>query len=173
MRIQAKLAIVGDGTLLRDAVVVIRDTKIEYVGLRAAAPPLEDSEVRATWELLMTQDVVCVDTVMPGMWDCHCHLLGVRTPSIAEEMPRVPVAVAAARCTVDLASALNAGFTSVRELGGHGVELAIAVREGTLLGPRIYAAGSILSPTGGHADAHSLPTGCMVGWCDGAVLLCE
>ena len=46
---------------------------------------------------------------------------------------------------------------SVREVGGLGVYLARAVNEGVLDGPAIYAAGSILSTTGGHADLHSYP----------------
>src|SRR5262249_62061337 len=51
----------------------------------------------------------------------------------------------------------RAGITSVREVGGLGVHLARAVAEGVLEGPAIYAAGAILSITGGHADLHSYP----------------
>ena len=63
----------------------------------------------------------------------------------------------AARCARDLRAALQAGITSVREVGGLGVHLARAVAEGVLEGPAIYAAGAILSVTGGHADLHSYP----------------
>lgn len=120
------------------------------------------------------QTQVVVETVMPGMWDCHCHLLGTRVPSL-DELARLPVATAAARCTADLRAALDAGFTSVREVGGLGVELASAVNDGSILGPTIYAAGALLSPTGGHADLHSLPHGCVAalggdGGCDGRFL---
>jgi imidazolonepropionase-like amidohydrolase len=45
----------------------------------------------------------------------------------------------------------------VREVGGLGIDLARAVDEGVLDGPAIYAAGAILSTTGGHADLHSYP----------------
>jgi imidazolonepropionase-like amidohydrolase len=45
----------------------------------------------------------------------------------------------------------------VREVGGLGVELARAVAEGVLDGPAVYAAGGILSTTGGHGDLHSYP----------------
>jgi imidazolonepropionase-like amidohydrolase len=57
----------------------------------------------------------------------------------------------------DLRAAIDAGVTSVREVGGLGIHLARAVAEGTLVGPAIYAAGAILSTTGGHGDLHSYP----------------
>src|SRR5207237_10176544 len=61
------------------------------------------------------------------------------------------------RCARDLRNALDAGVTSVREVGGLGVELARAVAEGVLDGPSIYGAAVILSTTGGHGDLHSYP----------------
>ena len=75
-----------------------------------------------------------------------------------------PEPLRAARCARDLRAALDAGITSVREVGGLGVYLARAVGEGVLDGPAIYAAGAILSTTGGHADLHSLPLDWMQGW---------
>ena len=93
---------------------------------------------------------------MPGMWDCHGHFLGVRTFDLGR-LPLEPVPLRAARCARDLAAALRAGITSVREVGGMGIYLARAVTEGALEGPAIYAAGAILSTTGGHADLHSYP----------------
>lgn len=68
-----------------------------------------------------------------------------------------PVAVRAARATADLGVALRAGVTSVREAGGLVIHLAAAVAEGSVPGPRVYAAGAALSVTGGHADLHALP----------------
>ena len=93
---------------------------------------------------------------MPGMWDCHGHFLGMRTLDLGR-LPLEPVPLRAARCARDLAAALRVGITSVREVGGLGVYLARAVTEGVLDGPAIYAAGAILSTTGGHADLHSYP----------------
>jgi imidazolonepropionase-like amidohydrolase len=72
-------------------------------------------------------------------------------------LPLEPIALRAARCAGDLRAALDAGVTSVREVGGLGVHLARAVEEGTLDGPTIYGAGAVLSVTGGHGDVHSLP----------------
>jgi imidazolonepropionase-like amidohydrolase len=90
------------------------------------------------------------------MWECHGHFIGMRTFDLAQ-LPLEPVALRAARCARDLRAALDAGITSVREVGGFGVHLARAVAEGTLDGPAIYAAGAILSTTGGHGDLHSFP----------------
>jgi imidazolonepropionase-like amidohydrolase len=112
---------------------------------------------------------------MPGMWDCHTHLTGLRNTSLDDVM-RVPVPVGAARGVRDAERALDAGFTSVREVGGYGIYVARVVDEGTARGPHIYAAGDLISPTGGHADLHTYSTGCMAdlaergGWmhtCDG------
>jgi imidazolonepropionase-like amidohydrolase len=72
-------------------------------------------------------------------------------------MPLEPTELRSARCARDLRAALDAGVTSVREVGGLGVFLARAVSEGTLEGPAIYAAGSALSVVSGHGDLHSYP----------------
>jgi imidazolonepropionase-like amidohydrolase len=74
-----------------------------------------------------------------------------------------------------LRAALDAGVTSVREVGGLGVHLARAVAEGTVEGPAVYAAGAVLSVTGGHGDLHSLPLPWMAefaGW-GGELRLCD
>ena len=54
-------------------------------------------------------------------------------------------------------SALEAGVTSVRELGGLGLNLRRGTEDGSLpLSPHIYASGFVLSITGGHGDFHDL-----------------
>jgi imidazolonepropionase-like amidohydrolase len=45
--------------------------------------------------------------------------------------------------------------TSVREVGGFGLDIAAAIDDGTIRGPHVYGAGRILSTTAGHADGHS------------------
>ena len=143
-RINAGLLIPGRGEPVRDAAVLIDGTRISYAGPAAGAPEAPGA---------VTRDAV---TVMPGMWDCHGHFMGTRAMDLAR-LPQEPVALRAARSARDLANTLNAGFTSVREVGGLGVYLAQAVREGLLDGPSIYAAGAVLSTTGGHGDLHSYP----------------
>jgi imidazolonepropionase-like amidohydrolase len=143
-RIEADVLIPGIGDPVPHGVVVLDGEKISYAGPAEAAP--ETAGATAA-------QVTCV---MPGMWDCHGHLFGMRGFNL-ERMPLEPVAVQAARCARDLRAALDAGITSVREVGGLGVDLARVVNEGTLDGPAIYGAGSVLSTTGGHGDLHAFP----------------
>ena len=74
-----------------------------------------------------------------------------------EAMGSADIVAAAARAVDDAAACLDAGVTSVREVGGIGIRLAQAINEGRVPGPNIYGAGRILSTTGGHGDIHSLP----------------
>lgn len=60
------------------------------------------------------------------------------------------------RVTKDAGAVLQAGFTSVREMGGMGTFLGRAVEEGAVVGPNIYGSGSMLSMTAGHGDFHSV-----------------
>ncbi|MQA04314.1 MAG: amidohydrolase family protein [Streptosporangiales bacterium] len=131
----------GRGAPVRDAVVVLDDGRIAYAGPAADAPRTSGEATR-------------VATVLPGLWDCHTHLFGCRALDLTQ-LPMEPVAIRAARCTHDLRAALDAGVTSVREVGGLGVYLARVVAE--VAGPTVYAAGAMLATTGGHADLHSLP----------------
>lgn len=149
-RIEADLMIPGRGDPVTDAVVVIDGPVVAYAGPRDAAPPGTAAV-----------EPVRVRTVMPGLWDCHTHLNGGRpgTFDFAQLVQEHP-ATRAARSAPSLRRALDAGVTSVRELGGMGLHLAAVVAEGSLPGPTIYAAGAMLSATGGHGDIHSLP----VGW---------
>jgi imidazolonepropionase-like amidohydrolase len=143
-RIEADLLIPGRGAALRDGVVVLDGATIAYAGPGAGAPGGS------------TDDTVRVAVVMPGLWDCHGHFLGVRSLDFSRWVTD-PMPLRAARCAHDLRAALDAGITSVREVGGLGVYLSQAVAEGTLDGPAIYGAGAILGTTGGHADVHRFP----------------
>ncbi len=143
-RIQALLLIPGAGEPVADGVVVLDGPRISYAGPAAGAPDTQGADVHEA------------AVVMPGMWDCHGHFLGSRVFDLGK-MPLEPLALRAVRSARDLRAALDAGITSVREVGGLGVDLARVVGEGVLDGPAIYAAGAILSTTGGHADLHSYP----------------
>jgi imidazolonepropionase-like amidohydrolase len=97
--------------------------------------------------------------VLPGLIDCHVHLTGEFGPQhklhIVEESPSAIALHAARHARVTL----EAGFTTVRDLGEIGgagdaiFSLRNAVAKGFVPGPRIFAAGSIISPTGGHGMA--------------------
>ncbi|HLU45822.1 MAG TPA: amidohydrolase family protein [Natronosporangium sp.] len=144
VRIEARLLIPGRGEPTRDGVVLIDGPTITYAGPASTAPDTPDATV------------VPAATVMPGLWDCHVHFMGIRMLDLAR-LPQEPVATRAARVTADLRAALDAGVTSVREVGGLGVYLAPVVAEGLIEGPHIYPAGAVLSTTGGHGDLHSYP----------------
>lgn len=146
--IRADRLVPGRGPVIDDGVVVLDGPTIAYAGPAAHAPDPADAEV------------VRADTVLPGLWDAHVHLLGLRSMRLTD-LATEPAEVRAARATADLRRALLAGVTSVRDAGGMGVLLARAVREGSIPGPHVYAAGAILSTTGGHADLHDLPLGVM------------
>jgi imidazolonepropionase-like amidohydrolase len=94
--------------------------------------------------------------VLPGLWDCHTHFVGLAEPNLALIASTSPI-TAAARAVPDAAAVLDGGITSVRDVGGLGLQLAPAITEGSISGPTIYAAGRILSTTGGHGDIHGLP----------------
>jgi len=143
-RIEAGLLIPGDGEPVTDAVVVIDGSAISYAGPAGSAPDTRGAVLTTA------------AAVMPGMWDCHGHFLGSRSFDLTR-LPQEPTPLRAARSARDLSNALNAGITSVREVGGLGVYLTKPVAEGLLDGPAIYPAGAILSTTGGHGDLHCYP----------------
>lgn len=143
-RIEADLLIPGRGAPVRDGAVVLDGTSISYAGPAREAPETPGAAVHRA------------AAVMPGMWDCHGHFMGGLTLNL-ERQPLEPVALRAARGARDLRAALDAGITSVREVGGFGVHLARAVAEGSLDGPAVYGAGAVLSTTGGHGDLHAYP----------------
>jgi len=148
-RIQAALLIPGRGDAIGDGVVVIDGGAITYAGPAGGAPATPGADVHDA------------AVVMPGLWDCHGHFLGTRVFDLGQ-LPLEPLTVRAARSARDLRAALDAGVTSVREVGGLGVELARVVAEGVLDGPSVYGAGAVLSTTGGHGDLHSYP----LSWMD-------
>jgi imidazolonepropionase-like amidohydrolase len=96
-------------------------------------------------------------TLLPGLTDLHTHVTGARSYAPGEAQ-LVPPALAVARAIQDLGRLIDAGYTTIRDLGSiTALELAEAVADGTVRGPRIIAAGPIISQTGGHGDTHYLP----------------
>ena len=142
-RIEATRLIPGRGDVVNDGVLLIGENEILYAGPAARAPETPDAEV------------VTTDTVMPGMWECHGHFIGIYTANI-DEIHVLRPQLAAMRVTADARRALDAGFTSVREVGGYGVFLARAIEEGQVVGPNVYGSGGALSMTAGHGDTHDM-----------------
>jgi imidazolonepropionase-like amidohydrolase len=132
-----------------NATVVIEGATIAFAGARHDAPVVQGEE-----------RVFRVPTIMPGLWDAHCHFFGIPKIDLGLVAAESPIQ-RAMRVGRDATRALMAGITSVREVGGLGVYLQRAIAEGTVRGPNVYAAGSILSMTGGHGDIHDIPLSLM------------
>ncbi len=143
-RIDAKKLIPGRGEPISNGTVVLEDNQISYAGPTDGAPQVGDGETVKT------------ETVMPGMWECHGHFLGLLSSNF-DEMSGLRPQMAAMRVTHDARNVLDAGFTSVREMGGYGTFLGRSIDEGWVVGPNVYASGTMLSQTGGHGDFHGMP----------------
>ncbi len=89
-------------------------------------------------------------TVMPGLIDCHAHVIA-SVANLANN-GRLPNTFAVLRAVPILAAMLNRGYTTVRDAGGADYALSRAIEEGMIAGPRLFVAGKALSQTGGHGD---------------------
>ncbi len=160
----ADVLIPGRGEPIEHATVVVDAGAIRYAGPSAGAPKVGADD-----------SVTEVNTVMPGLWDCHSHFVGMPIPNLGLLGSSDPV-TCAVRSVADIGAMLDAGITSAREVGGMGLSIAPTIEDGSVSGPWTYAAGRILSTTGGHGDIHELPVdvvhdiGCRFGFsilCDG------
>ncbi|WP_109299672.1 amidohydrolase family protein [Aquimarina sp. AU474] len=93
-------------------------------------------------------------TVMPGLIDMHVHIEGETNPKAYLKRYTDNEADLAFDAVGFAKISLMAGFTTVRDLGGSGVNIALrkAIAQGKIVGPRVFTAGKILSTTGGHGD---------------------
>ena len=93
-------------------------------------------------------------TVTPGWIDMHVHLeTETKKGNVADRFILNPPDIAFE--SIKYANAtLMSGFTTVRDLGGTGVNISLrnAINKGLITGPRIYTAGKSIATTGGHAD---------------------
>ena len=129
----------------------IEDGYVELAGARIAA-------VGAMSALPRADEVPAIDVggccLMPGLIDCHAHLVYSGFRSL-EEVDRSSVESAAIEAVRNARKVLEAGYTTVRDVGTI-ANVAVAVRDavaaGKVPGPRIVASGQIISPTGGLGD---------------------
>jgi imidazolonepropionase-like amidohydrolase len=94
-------------------------------------------------------------TCLPGLIDMHVHLTSQSSPRSYIERFTLNAADYAFRAADYAEITLNAGFTTVRNLGDDGTvtkSLRGAIARGIAVGPRIFTAGKSLATTGGHAD---------------------
>jgi len=93
-------------------------------------------------------------TVTPGWIDCHVHLEEETNPNRYLQEFTMNPADYAFQSVVFSERTLMAGFTTVRDLGGSGVNISLrnAINKGLIKGPRVFTAGKAIATTGGHAD---------------------
>jgi imidazolonepropionase-like amidohydrolase len=100
-------------------------------------------------------------TVLPGMIDSHTHLLTDNDPQLGGDENNLNLIVTqmnlGARALLGAAmarSVLEAGITTVRDLGnsGHGGDVALrnAINRGWVPGPRVFASTRAIAPVGGQ-----------------------
>lgn len=139
-----RLLDVKSGQLLKNMAVVVADGKILDILKQDQLSPTPDSQV--------------IDltgyTLLPGLMDMHTHLTADATmhgyKGLTITAPR-----AAITGVVNAKRTLQAGFTSVRNVGADGfadIALRDAINAGDVIGPRVFASGPPLSITGGHCD---------------------
>ena len=91
---------------------------------------------------------------MPGLIDMHVHLESeTKKGGVADKFIENPEDIAFE--SIHFANiTLMSGFTTVRDLGGSGVNIALrnAINKKLVTGPRIFTAGKSIATTGGHAD---------------------
>ena len=129
---------------MRDAFVEIRNGKVVAAGSMDKAP--KDKGLH---------EIDCQGrTVMPGLIDCHVHLVYAGSRNM-EEAIRWPVETAVIHGVMHARAVLNAGYTAVREVGTIGntsVALRDAVRLRKIYGPKIVASGRGIGTTGSGND---------------------
>ena len=92
--------------------------------------------------------------ILPGLIDLHVHIEGEYDNHSYISKYVDNEADIAFRSVRSAEITLLSGFTTVRDLGGTGVNISLrnAINKGIIKGPRIYTAGKSIATTGGHAD---------------------
>ncbi len=168
-----KLLAQPGGSVLENQTIIIKDGVIDRIA---------DGQVDSVAAGAVDGDTVTVHDlstmfVLPGLIDGHVHLTGELNPRqklqyVERSDPAVTLVAA-----VNAKKTLMAGFTTVRDVGARGGDAIFALRDaiarGDIVGPRLYASGDTISPTGGHGQAHGYRAEIhdvmkSTGVCDGA-----
>lgn len=91
-------------------------------------------------------------TLMPGLTDAHWHSMAANYSGNAFALGEGKLNLVAAD---GAEKTLMRGFTTVRDVGGNVFDLKSVIDEGMYVGPRMYAAGAMISQTSGHGDFRS------------------
>ncbi|NND87640.1 MAG: amidohydrolase family protein [Flavobacteriaceae bacterium] len=132
------------GEVLKDQTIIVTGDRITSIQNGFIDPTQSKDQVVDLKE----------QTVMPGWIDMHVHIEGETSPTRYIEpftLNEADVAFVAAEIAE---RTLMSGFTTVRDLGGSGVNVALrnAIAKGKVPGPRIFTAEKAIGTTGGHAD---------------------
>ena len=138
-----KLIDVENGKVLTNQMILIKHDSIIQVGSNIAIP----------------KDATIIDlskyTVLPGLIDCHTHITGQPSGDYYGDLFRKTPVDVAITAHIYAKKTLEAGFTTVRDLGSAGlVDIALrnAINNGDVVGPNIYAATVFIGSTGSHGD---------------------
>lgn len=139
-----KLIDTKNGKVLTSKTVIVSGKTIKAIQDGFVDPPTTNDKVVD----LKTK------TVMPGWIDMHVHLEGETSPTAYLEEFTLNDADIAYNAEVFAKTTLMSGFTTVRDLGGSGVNVSLrnAINSGKVSGPRVFTAEKALASTGGHAD---------------------
>ena len=139
-----KLIDTKKGEVLNKMTIIVTGTNIVAVKKGyILAPSNEDKTIDLTTK-----------TVMPGLIDMHVHIEGELSQKSYVEPFVLNEADVAFNAQNYAEITLMAGFTTVRDLGGSGVNVSLrnAINQGKVDGPRIITAEKAIGTTGGHAD---------------------
>jgi imidazolonepropionase-like amidohydrolase len=135
------------GNYAEDVFILVEGDRIASIGATApAGVPVID---------LSSQ------TVLPGLTDCHAHILGNELDESPTSGLRMSSPMGALWGYRNLQIWLDHGFTSMRDAGESDLAygqfaLRDAIKQGLIRGPRIVSAGNFISVTGGHGDSDVL-----------------
>ena len=160
------LAVPGEKPLTQQS-IIIREGRIERVESGYLTAAAVDPEAR----VIDLKD----QFLLPGLMDMHVHLLGELSKNSRMNMLNETTSMSAMKGAYYANKTLQAGFTTVRDLGGNPeaiYALRDAVAKGLVPGPRIFAAGSAIAATGGHGDVDGVKPELLKLWtpetiCDG------
>ncbi|WP_319531228.1 amidohydrolase family protein [uncultured Cohaesibacter sp.] len=134
----ARLLDLQGGTLTAPSAVLVEGDRISGIGATDGFP--EGAKVID----------LAGKTLMPGLIDCHFHVVAYSLDLWANAI--APDSLAGLRAAKVMSGLLDAGFTTIRDLGGADLGLVRGVEEGLIDGPDLVICGKGLSMTGGHTD---------------------
>ena len=145
------------GTVAPGAVILIEGGKVKAVGTTVAIP----AGARVV-------DLSAL-TVLPGLMDCHTHLVGdyANDKDPLSELKK-SAADRAFESVPNARATLDAGFTTVRDVGTYRAFVDVAMRNaiarGDFPGPRMFVAGAYLTITGGGGAVTGFAPDIVLPW---------